>query len=93
MNIEHFKNRHIKPLPIKSCKIEIIINDTDGIHIYLCNWLPFNPNHYIDKKGHIMHMPNEGYLGTAKIIKGKWKGIGYNVWEQNDLEFTLYNIV
>ena len=35
-------------------------------------------------------MPCEGYLGTAKVIEGRYTGIGFHAWEQNDSEFIFH---
>lgn len=56
--------------------INIIILN-DNIEL-LCEWIPF--------------IKNNGYLGTAKVIEGKYKGIGFHAWEQNDSEFTHYKL-
>jgi hypothetical protein len=36
---------------------------------------------------------DEGYLGTAKVIKGRYVGIGFHAWEQNNSEFIWYAVV
>lgn len=83
---EGYLNRHTDPLPNENAIIEIVHNDVDGEHIYICEWEPFDINKY---KG--LMKPDKGYLGTAKVIIGEYKGIGFNVWEQNDSEFVYYN--
>lgn len=74
-----FLNKHDNPLPDKQCIIEIIVNDEN----YLCDWEPKDENTIADK----------GYIGTAKVISGKYKGIGFHAWEQNDYEFINYKII
>lgn len=56
--------------------INIIILN-DNIEL-LCEWIPC--------------IKNNGYLGTSTVIKGKYKGIGFHAWEQNELEFIYYKL-
>lgn len=86
--MEGFLNRHLHPLPVIQCKIQIVETGADGDNIYMCEWFPFDKNNYTDKD-----MPGEGYLGTARVIEGDYPGIGFHAWEQNDYEFLLYKIV
>lgn len=72
-----FINRKYNPLPNKDCIIQVIQNDT----IFLCS---YQPN--IDKS-----IPN--LIGSATVIEGKHKEIGFNVWENNDSEFIYYKII
>lgn len=86
--IEGFKNRFIDGLPKEKVNIKIISHDSNVINTSLCNWIPFEPKNYT--KG---NMPDKGYLGTAIVIDEKYKGIGFNVWEQNNYEFVHYQLV
>lgn len=83
-----YLNRHTDGLPKEKCLIKIITNDIEGEHIFLCEWIPFNESDYIGKV-----KPNEGFLGTATVIDGKFTGIGFHAWDQNDSEFIWYQIV
>lgn len=83
-----YKNRLTEPLPDNRCYIRIIKPDADGHTVFLCDWIPFNPINYNKKD-----MPAQGFLGTAHVIDGPHKGIGFNVWQQNDQEFVYYQIV
>lgn len=80
---EGFNNRRIDPLPTNECVMEVITNDVDGQHIDLCEWRPRTED----------SDAGEGYIGTAKVIAGKWKGIGFHAWEQNDSEFLYYKLM
>lgn len=82
---KEFLNRHTDSLPKENCKILIIKKDTDGEHTFICEWNPFDKNKYSEHD-----MPCEGYLGTAKVIEGRYTGIGFHAWEQNDSEFIFY---
>ena len=84
MNLFDYKNRKDTPLPDNNCSIQIIQNDV----IYNCDQKPFNPSNYSAND-----LPAKGYLGTATVISGYYKGIGFNVWEQNDSEFIYYKIL
>ena len=84
---EGFINRHINGLPNKITTMEVVIKDINGEHIYLCKWKPFKKYQYSKE-----NMPDDGYLGTAKVIKGTYKGIGFHAWEQNNSEFVWYKI-
>lgn len=83
-----FLNRHTNGLPNKTTKIKVVIKDFDGEHIYLCVWKPFDKNQYLK-----YNMPTDGYLGTAKVIEGKYAGIGFHAWEQNNYEFVWYAVI
>lgn len=83
---EGYLNRHTDLLPNENAIIEIVHNDVDGEHVYICEWEPFDENKY---KG--LETPSEGYLGTARAVVGEHKGIGFHAWEQNDSEFIYYN--
>lgn len=82
---ESFNNRHVKPLPKEKCIIEIFITESRNIRVDLCEWTPFNIAKYIG-----CELPAEGYVGTARIITGKYKGIGYHAWMQNNYEFIYW---
>lgn len=85
---EGFLNRHTNGLPDKSCAMRVITKDVDGEHIYLCEWEPFDKSQYNES-----NMTSEGYLGTVRVIEGKYKGIGFHAWEQNNSEFVWYAVV
>lgn len=87
-NREGYFNRHLDPLPNKSLEIEIITKDITGEFNYICLWQPFRKEFYSEK-----NLPGKGYLGTAKIVEGMFKGIGFHAWEQNDSEFIYYKII
>jgi len=84
-----YRNRKTKALPTIKKKIEIIISSKiHGDEIFRCNWVPFHAdNHPVNYK------PGKGYLGTAKIASGKYEGIGFHAWEQNDSEFIYYKVL
>ena len=83
MKKEGFVNRHTHGLPDKITTLRIV----DGENVYLCEWKPFDKNHYSKE-----NMPAEGYLGTAEVIEGGFKGIGFHAWEQNNSEFVWYTV-
>lgn len=84
-----FLNRHMDGMPKKETIIQIIYDDFEGEHLLTCKWFPFNPKMYDAD-----NMPEEGYVGTARIIKGeKHFGIGFHAWLQNDNEFIYYKII
>mgnify|MGYP003404216569 FL=1 len=82
-----FINRHTNRLPEHKCTIRIVTKDIDGEHIFSCEWSPFNKSEYSKE-----NMPSKGYLGSARVIEGEFKGIGFNAWEQNNSEFVYYSI-
>lgn len=82
-----YLNRKVTPLPERGCIIEIIKQDIDGTHLFTCTWVPVTLRIDADYK------PEPGYLGTARVIAGKYNGIGFHVWEQNDYEFLYYRLV
>lgn len=84
---EGWKNRHAERLPNQKEVINITVKDIDGEHNFLCDWDPFDKGRYNDK-----NMPSQGYLGTATVIDGKSKGIGFHAWEQNNSEFVYWNV-
>ena len=81
MKKEGFVNRHTNGLPDKITTMRVVTKDVDGEHIYLCEW---KPSQYSKE--------NDGYLGTAKVIEGRYTGIGFHAWEQNNSEFVWYAI-
>lgn len=91
MNLEErtgFINRHIHRLPKEIVTMRIVTNDISGEHIDLCEWFPFN-----NKSKYLENISEKGFLGTARIIEGKSKGIGFHAYKQNDSEFVYYQIV
>ena len=76
-------NRKEVPLPKESCIIWIKSKD----EIFLCRWFPYNPNDYFGTQ------PHEGYMGCARVIDGRYTGIGFNVWNQNNSEFVEYKLI
>ncbi len=85
---DNFHNRHTHPLPAKRTLITIIVLEQQKEVKYLCEWNPFDPSSYPPND-----LPAEGYLGTAKVIEGTYKGIGFNVWKQNNSEFIYYQLL
>lgn len=83
-----YLNRKCKGLPKEEVMICIIMEDIDGEHTYNCSWHPFNESEYNEN-----NMPAEGYLGTARVVSGKYKGIGFHAWKQNNQEFIYYKIL
>ena len=83
-----FSNRHLDGLPAEKVNMKIVINDTYGEHIMLCEWTPFDEKDYSAD-----NMPGESYLGTVRVIEEKFKGIGFHAWEKNNHEFIYYSIV
>ena len=84
-----YTNRKTHGLPKKKTKIEIIVpSKTFGEEIYRCSWKPYDENNHPKNE-----QPGKGYLGTATIISGKYEGIGFHAWEQNDSEFIYYKII
>lgn len=82
---EGYKNRHIDGVPDKETVIEVITKDIKGTHRDVCLWKPFNKDDYALKD-----MPSAGYLGTAKVTIGRWEGIDFHAWQQNNSEFIYY---
>lgn len=82
---EDFLNRNKSGLPTEKCRIEIIINSKiAGDELFKCTWIPYNEK---------LNPPKHGYMGTARINSGKFEGIGFHAWEQNDAEFIYYKIL
>ena len=86
--IEGYKNRHISPIPDKECFIEALISYHDTDIIVYCKWQPLDKSRYNKNT-----MPPEGYLGTAKVVRGLMLSSEYHVWEQNNRDFIYYNII
>lgn len=94
---EGYKNRHIDGLPLTKTNIHILIKHVEGDSTELSEWKPFDPSEYtgeiitrIDSMTSYINMPAKGYQGTAKLLEGKFKGIGYHAWEQNNSEFVYW---
>jgi hypothetical protein len=85
---EGFVNRNTNGLPDKTTTMRVVTKDVDGEHIYLCEWKPFDKSQYSKE-----NMPADGYLGTVKVIEGRYTGIGFHAWEQNNSEFVWYAVV
>jgi hypothetical protein len=85
---EGFVNRNTNGLPDKITTMRVVTKDVDGEHIYLCEWKPFDKSQYSKE-----NMPADGYLGTVNVIEGRYTGIGFHAWEQNNSEFVWYAIV
>ena len=95
---EGFKNRHTEPLPDKACEVNIIHKDFNGETIFHCQWTPVDWSKYTGKtmnsgNTYWIDMPGEGYLGSVKVIEGKYKGIGFNAWGQTNGEFIYYKVI
>lgn len=80
-------NRHTDGLPDMTCVMQILILTDMRKDIYLCEWTPYKD---IPSSDFISDIPGVGYLGTARVISGKHKDIGFHAWEQNDYEFVYY---
>lgn len=85
---EGFVNRHTNGLPKEKCAMKVVIKYVDGEDIFLCEWNPFDKSQYTETNMHA-----KGYLGTVEVIEGRYKGIGFNAWEQNNSEFVWYAVV
>jgi len=85
---KNFKNRHLDGLPTEKVNMKVVVNDVDGEHIMLCEWKPVNKNDYS-----FDNMPDNRYLGTAKVIEEKYNGIGFNAWKHNDKAFVYYSVI
>jgi len=77
-------SRFKKPLPKETCIIQVLIKDSAGINIRVCQWNPRAEDNDTSCKG---------YLGTARVLVDPYKGIGFNVWKQNKFEFFYYKII
>jgi hypothetical protein len=86
-DIHFYKNRKVFSLPKEVLFMDIIKNDNDGFHIFTCSWNPYFEENYTEE-----NRPSESYLGTASVITGQYKRIGFHVWEQNNSEFIYYRI-
>jgi hypothetical protein len=77
-------DRRKYPLPNNKSILIILVNESDGLNKYLCEYTPMiNTSTY-------MH---SGLIGFAKVIYGEYTGIAFNVWEQNESEFIYYKII
>lgn len=83
-----WKNRHTDGLPAEECEIAILVQSIDGEVRYLCAWHPYQRSNYPDDA-----QPADGYLGTAEVILGKYVGIGFHAWLQNNYEFIYYKVI
>ena len=84
-----YLNRKETPLPKERALIRILHNDVImGMLEHVCEWLPHHPESW----PHDRPKPDNGYIGTAKVIMGRYKGIGLHAWEQNDSEFIYYEL-
>ena len=95
---EGFINRNIHGMPEEPSIIKVVRDDVDGEHEYICQWKPFNPEDYTKKEPNYgmtqsSNMPGEGYIGTASVIDGKYSGIGFHIWRQNNSEFVYYSLI
>lgn len=82
-----FINRHVSGMPAQEETIVLVAVDVDGEHSYVCKWFPFDKDDYTKD-----NMPADGYLGTATVIEGDYRGISFHAWRQSDNEFTHYKI-
>lgn len=83
---EGWNNRWITPLPTEAAPI-IILTRFDEEE-YLVEWTPYDPTNYS-----YSNQPADGYLGTASVLTGRFAGIGFHAWEQNDSEFVYWQHV
>ena len=85
-----FINRHVDGLPKEATIIHVVGKDVygDSSTIYLCQWKP-NTRAY-DYNNNVL--PN-GYLGTATVIDGRYKGKEFNAYMQNNSDFIHYSLV
>lgn len=81
---EGFANRHTDGLPDQKCTMNVVV---DG-NIHLCHWHPFDKRLCAETD-----MPGDGYVGTAIVAEGRYKGIGFHAWSQNNDEFVWYAVV
>ena len=82
-----FINRHIEGMPKQQCKVKVVTNDVGCENIFICEWEPF------DRLRHRENYAERGYLGTVKIIEGRYKGIGFHAWEHSNSEFVWYAVL
>lgn len=83
-----YVSRFSKPLPEDPCTIAILKDELEGEQEYICEWKSAHAKRFDSDV-----QPSEGYLGTAKVIEGPYKGIGFHAWEQNVYEFEYYQII
>lgn len=86
-NRKGFINRHIEGMPKQRCKVKVVTNDVDRENIFICEWEP------LDKSMRGEDYAQKGYLGTVKIIEGRYKGIGFHAWEHSNSEFVWYAVL
>jgi len=85
---EGYKNRNIDGMPDQACLMNVIHEDHDGEIVFKCKWHPF------DRQQHTKdNIPENGYFGTAVVIEGRLKGIGFHAWDQNNSEFIWYSLI
>ncbi len=87
--MNNWLNRHTTPLPLEECLILIKVIDIHGTYEIACKWKPYIRE--MDKR-FPKDQPSKGYIGTARTIDLDYN-IGYNVWKQNDSEFTEYKLL
>jgi hypothetical protein len=85
---EGWLNRNVDGLPKDKCEMIVLKKDSYGEDEFHCQFRPFNKDDYDD-----VSMPDSGYLGDVRVIKGRYAGIGFNIWNQNDSEFIYYKLV
>ena len=78
---KHWIDRKKFGMPIEQCFIEIQY----GVDEIECRWEPPNNKRLISY--------SDGYLGSAMVISGNYKNVGFNAWEQNDSEFRYYRLI
>lgn len=82
---DEYKNRKFHDLPKTKTDIQIIVTSKkEGDETFKCRWIPYNEN---------TNQPRPGYLGTARIKKGRFAGIGFHAWKNTDAEFIYYKIL
>lgn len=72
-------NRHVDGAPEHLSTIQILVEYDGENEKHVCEWRSAPPNH-----------PSNGFLGTATIIQGNYRGVGFHAWEQNNSEFVYY---
>lgn len=79
-------SRKATPMPDYVCPIYVLKKSENKWEEYLCEWVPTQALKAPEEA-------SEGYLGTASVISGQFKGIGFHAWEQNNSEFIYYRLV
>lgn len=82
-----FINRHREGMPEEKCSIKILVDEQGKEVSYSCQWFPFVRADYSEDD-----MPPNGYLGTAKVTAGKYSGIAFHAWSENNSEFIWYSL-